>query len=456
MIDLFLPFQKWMIEENLPRVSIDTFRYYYQQLIQGETGVIREKDILPVDSLPDSETFGADLSIAGQAALSRTVVIKLNGGLGTGMGLEKAKSLLKVKEGFSFLDIIARQAMKSHVPLVLMNSFSTREESLSVLKKYPALSRVLIPFDFLQHKAPKITQDGFLPLQVASHPELEWYPLGHGDLYAALVTSGMLDQLLSVGIETAFVSNADNLGATLDASLLGFFTSNQLPFMMECADRTEADKKGGHLAQGKDGHLLLREFAQCEKEDQNAFQDVMRYKFFNTNNLWINLKFLKQILTERNNILQLPMIRNSKTADPRDSGSTPVYQLETAMGSAIAVIPGATAVRVPKTRFAPVKTCEDLLAVRSDAYVLTQNDEVVLNPKRKGQNIVIHLDSRFYKMVDQFEARFPEGIPSLLECRSLEVRGDFRFGKNVVIKNDVVLSNQTDQQMVIKDNAIIS
>lgn len=443
-----------MIAENLPPVSIDTFKYYYDQLIRGETGIIREKDILPVENLPDSEAFDVNLSDAGQTALSTTIIIKLNGGLGTGMGLDKAKSLLKVKEGLTFLDIIARQAMASRVPLVLMNSFSTREDSLLVLKKYPALSRGLIPSDFLQHRAPKITQDDFRPLQVEGHPELEWYPPGHGDVYTALVTSGMLDQLISAGIETAFISNADNLGATLDTSLLGFFVSNNLPFMMECADRTEADKKGGHLAMGKDG-LILRESSQCAKEDQDAFQDVTRHRFFNTNTLWVNLKVLKQILAERNNILRLPMIRNSKTADPKNAGSTPVYQLETAMGAAISVIPGSAAVRVPRTRFAPVKSCEDLLAVRSDAYILTQNDEVMLNPKRRGQNITIRLDSKFYKMVDQFESRFPEGVPSLLECRSLEVRGDFRFGKNVVIKGDVVLSNQTDRQMVIKDDSLL-
>ncbi len=123
------------------------------------------------------------------------------------------------------------------------------------------------------------------------------------------------------------------------------------------------------------------------------------------------------------------MIRNSKTLDPRDPSSPKVYQLETAMGAAIASFEGSGALRVPRTRFAPVKTCDDLLGVRSDAFVLTEDWRVVLRPARRYGVPVISLDPKYYKLIDQMEARFPYGPPSLIECERLTVKGDVRFGR---------------------------
>jgi UTP--glucose-1-phosphate uridylyltransferase len=450
----FKPFAERMQREGLPAIVIETFKYYYHQLIEGQTGLIAEAEIEPVESLPDVETFPPELARIGRPALSKTVLIKLNGGLGTSMGLEKAKSLLVVKDELSFLDIIARQAQHTAVPLVLMNSFATRDDSLAVLQKYSDLPGD-IPLDFVQHKAPKITQADLSPISWPQAPELEWCPPGHGDIYTALLTSRMLETLLAEGYEYAFVSNSDNLGAVMDPTILGYFAEEQLPFMMEVADRTEADRKGGHLARRPDGQLLLRESAQCPPEDMAKFQDISRHKYFNTNNLWLNLPALKSLLQQKNNILGLPMIRNGKTVDPRDKNSTPVYQLETAMGAAIASFPGAGAIRVPRARFAPVKTTEDLLAVRSDAYVLTDDFRVVQNPARKLEQVVISLDSAYYKLIDDLEARFPHDAPSLIECERLAIAGDIKFGRNVKIKGNVTLANESGRQGVIEDNTII-
>lgn len=450
----FTLFAERMKAEDLPDIAIDTFEYYYTQLIEGQTGLIPESDITPVESLPDVETFPSELANTGKAALTKTVLLKLNGGLGTSMGLDKAKSLLTVKDGLSFLEIIAHQAQQTGIPLVLMNSFSTRNDSLVALKQFSGLWGE-IPLDFLQHKVPKVAQADFGPATWPQNPDLEWCPPGHGDIYTALVTSGMLATLLESGCEYAFVSNADNLGAVVDPAILGYFVENKLPFMMEVADRTEADKKGGHLAQLPNGQLILRESAQCPTQDTEAFQDITRHKYFNTNNLWLNLSALEELLSAKNNILGLPMIRNSKTVDPRDSASTPVYQLETAMGSAIAIFEGAGAVRVPRTRFAPVKTTNDLLAVRSDAYILTHDFRVVHNPARKLGQVVISLDSAFYKLIDEMEARFPNGVPSLIECERLSIRGDIKFGRNVTIKGVVELTNESGQQTEIEDGAIL-
>jgi len=450
----FTSFAERMKAEDLPDIAIKTFEYYYTQLAEGQTGLISESDIVPVKSLPDVETFSPELTNTGQTALSNTVLLKLNGGLGTGMGLDKAKSLLTVKDGLSFLEIIAQQAQQASVPLVLMNSFSTRDDSRMVLKQFSNLWDE-IPLDFLQHKVPKVTQADFSPATWPQNPDLEWCPPGHGDIYTALVTSGMLATLLESGYEYAFVSNADNLGAVVDPAILGYFVENKLPFMMEVADRTEADKKGGHLAQLPNRQLILRESAQCPAHDTAAFQDITRHKYFNTNNLWLNLPALKKLLSTKNNILGLPMIRNSKTVDPRDSTSTPVYQLETAMGSAIAVFEGAGAVRVPRTRFAPVKTTDDLMAVRSDAYVLTDDFRVVHNPARKLGQVVVSLDSAFYKLIDEMEARFPYGVPSLIECERLSIKGDVKFGRDITLKGVVQLINQAGRQAEIEDDTIL-
>ncbi len=450
----FTLFAQRMKNEGLPDIVIKTFAYYYAQLTQGHTGLIPEADIQPVESLPDVEKMPSALKQIGQATLPKTILLKLNGGLGTGMGLDKAKSLLMAKPGLTFLDIIARQALQSNIPLLLMNSFVTRDDSLAILKQYPDLGKD-IPLDFVQHKVPKVVQSDLSPADWPSDPELAWCPPGHGDIYTALLTNGMLTTLLEAGYEYAFVSNSDNLGAVIDTTILGYFAQNQLPFMMEVADRTSADRKGGHLAQCHDGQLILRESAQCPESDMLAFQDIRHHKYFNTNNLWLHLPTLKAVMAQRENILGLPMIRNSKTIAPRDSNSTPVYQLETAMGAAIAVFNGASAIRVPRTRFVPVKTSSDLLAIRSDAYTLTDDFYIVQNPARKLDQLVISLDPAYYKLIDDLEARFPHGVPSLLNCEQLTIKGDVKFGKNVTLTGKVQLINKSDKQMKIESGAII-
>jgi UDP-N-acetylglucosamine pyrophosphorylase len=236
-----------------------------------------------------------------------------------------------------------------------------------------------------------------------------------------------------------FVSNSDNLGATLDPALLAFFAEAKAPFMMEVAARTDADKKGGHLA--KDGAgLLLRESAQCPDDDEKEFQNVDKYKFFNTNNLWVDLVALKAAFDKFGGSLPLPVMKNDKTVDPRDKKSTKVVQLETAMGAAISCFDGAIAIKVPRSRFAPVKTTGDLLALRSDAYVMTEDQRVELAPARGGIPPTIKLDG-MYKFVDAMEKLMPEGAPSLIDCKKLVVEGDIAFAKDVVIKGSCTFKN---------------
>jgi UTP--glucose-1-phosphate uridylyltransferase len=302
----------------------------------------------------------------------------------------------------------------------------------------------------MQTAVPKVLQETLAPAEWPADPDLEWNPPGHGDLYTALVTSGTLDLLLDHGYEYVFVSNADNLGAVLDEQILGYIAEHQIPFLMEVANRTEADKKGGHLARLRDGQLVLRESAQCPDDDQAIFQDITRHRYFNTNNLWFRLSALKELLERHEGVLQLPMIRNSKTLDPKDSASPKVYQLETAMGAAIAIFPSAQALRVPRTRFAPVKVTSDLLGLWSDLYVLTDDWKVVLDPSRGGRPITIDLDPRYYKLIDDLQARVPDGAPSLLHCSRLVVQGDVRFEAGVRILGEAEIRNPGPEQLVIK------
>jgi len=437
----FEPVEKKMREAGLPDLAVETFRRQFEQLAAGGTGTIPESEIEPLRHLPDAEAL-ADHRAAGRAALHETVVLKLNGGLGTSMGMTRAKSLLPVKGDLCFLDVIAEQVLAlrrehgARVPLVLMNSFRTREDSLERLARRPDLAADLPP-DFLQHKVPRLRADDLAPVSWPDDPEAEWCPPGHGDLYTALVTSGILEAMLARGYRWAFVSNADNLGAVVDLGILGWVASGEIPFLMEAADRTEADRKGGHLAQRRDGGLLLRESAQCPEADREAFQDVGRHRYFNTNTLWLDLRALARLLEARGGVLELPLIRNEKHVVPTDPATPRVFQLETAMGAALAVFPGARALRVPRRRFAPVKTTNDLVLLWSDAYRLTERFEVV--PAREGPLPVVDLDPAYYKSIDDCTARFPGGAPSLVACERLTVRGDVRFGRGVVIEGTVEL-----------------
>jgi UTP--glucose-1-phosphate uridylyltransferase len=445
---------------GVPDVAIATFRHYYLQLEAGETGMIPEAGIAAVEDLPSSDAL-RETADGARDALDRAVAIKLNGGLGTSMGMTRAKSLLPVKDGLSFLDIVVRQVLElrrrhgARLPLVLMNSFYTRDDSLSALGRHAGLEAD-VPLDFVQNKEPKVRVDDLMPAEWPSDPDLEWCPPGHGDLYTALVTSGMLQALLDRGYQYAFVSNSDNLGAVLDARILAWFAAEEVPFLMEVADRTEADRKGGHLARRRaDDQLVLREIAQAPDEDRDAFQDVSRHRFFNTNTLWVRLPALAEVLAERDNVLGLPMIVNRKTVDPADPSSPAVYQLETAMGAAISVFEGAAALRVSRDRFAPVKTTNDLLALRSDCYELTPDAHVVLSPGRGGRPPYVDLDPAYYKLVDDFEARFPAGPPSLVECGRFVVEGDVLFGAGVVARGEVVVRAEGQGQTRIADGTVL-
>jgi UTP--glucose-1-phosphate uridylyltransferase len=448
-----------MRRDGVGDAAVQSFADAYERLREGETGALPEDEIEPVDDVPDADELPATDEEAG-GALDRAVILKLNGGLGTSMGMTGPKSLVEVKDGLTFLDVIVRQVLGlrertgARLPLVLMNSFSTREQSLEALGRYDDVEAD-VPLDFVQNKVPKLLADELEPVEWPDDPDLEWAPPGHGDLYAALVTSGILDELLERDYRYAFVSNADNLGAVLEPRILAWMAREEVPFVMEVADRTAADRKGGHIARRRDGSgLVLREIAQTPDEDVDAFQDTERHRFFNTNTLWVDLEALRGLLDERDGVLGLPMIVNRKTVDPADKSSPDVIQLETAMGAAIDVFDGARAIRVPRRRFAPVKTTSDLLAVRSDAYAMSPDFRVQPAAGRDGPP-VIDLDDDHYKLLPDFEERFPAGAPSLVGCERLTVAGDVEFGADVVVRGAVTVEHDGDGRLRIDDGTVL-
>lgn len=446
------PALRKMRDAGLSEAAVAAFERSWNLAASGEGGWIPESSIEPADGIPTLEDVtggGAD-----PALLERLCVIKLNGGLGTSMGLEKAKTLIPVKDGLTFLDFIARQISGlrrvhgTHGPrFLLMDSFSTSGDTLAYLARYPDLAGGGC-LDFLQNKVPKISPDTLAPVEWAADPELEWCPPGHGDLYPSLLGSGLLDELAGEGIEYLFVSNSDNLGATADLGLLSHFAHSGLSFLMEVARRTASDRKGGHLARRKsDGRLILREVAQCPEDDATDFQDTGRHRYFNTNTLWLRVSDLRTALDDNGGALPLPLIKNTKTVDPRDASSPAVLQLETAMGAAIECFAKSGAVLVPRSRFAPVKTTADLLALRSDAYHVTEDQRLELDPVRKGVPPDIRLDGN-YKTLAGLEAGFGNSAPGLKNCAALEIKGPWEIPAGVTCSGRVTFDNPSSDRAV--------
>jgi UTP--glucose-1-phosphate uridylyltransferase len=437
-----------MAQAGVDEVAIETFAHYYRLLEHGETGMIPESAIDPVDveSLAHVEVSDEDAA----RAIRSTAVIKLNGGLGTSMGMDRAKSLLCVRRGLSFLDIIARQILHlrteydATLPLLFMNSFRTSEDTMDAIARYQDLPVPGLPLEFLQNKEPKLLAQDLVPASWPKDPDLEWCPPGHGDLYTALRGTGLLDRLIEAGYERVFVSNSDNLGAVPDARVAGWFATSGAPFAIEAVRRTPSDRKGGHFARRKsDGRIVLRETAQTPDADKAALADLDRHRFCSTNNIWFDLAAMKHALDLRDGILGLPLIRNVKTLDPADPSTPEVVQVETAMGAAVEVFDDSRLIEVGRDRFVPVKTTNDLLVLRSDVYDIGQ--DFVLD-QAAAELPFIDLDGH-YKLVGDFDKRFPDGAPSLRKATALKVAGDFTFGKGVQVIGDVELTASSAQRI---------
>lgn len=427
--------------------AIDNFRHYWQLCAAGATGVIREDTIRPLLDPPRLDQVEVSETDA-RSALQQTVMIKLNGGLGTSMGLDRAKTLLPVRDGRTFLDLIvgqvryARRRHDARLPLVFMDSFRTTDDTLAHLAGFDDLAVAGLPLDFLQNAEPKILADGLGPVSWPADPSLEWCPPGHGDLYPALWGTGLLDALIEAGFRFASVANGDNLGAAPNATLAGWFAASGAPYAAEVCPRTVNDRKGGHLAvRVADGQLILRDTAQTAPEEMDFFTDEHRHPYFHANNLWLDLVQVRDILRERNGVLGLPLIRNDKTVDPGDPASPKVIQLESAMGAAIEVFPGATAIAVGRDRFLPVKTTNELMLLRSDVFDLGEDGRLHSTVERIPE---IDLGGA-YKLIDDFDRLVPV-VPSLRDAEALRVRGEWIFDAPAAVTGVVDLADAGSPQ----------
>ncbi|KAI8907231.1 UTP--glucose-1-phosphate uridylyltransferase family [Gorgonomyces haynaldii] len=383
--------------------------------------------------------------------LSKLAVLKLNGGLGTTMGMVGPKSAIEVKDSMTFLDLTVRQIeYLNHqndveVPLILMNSFNTDVETKRIIQKYRSQGLSIMTFN--QSRFPRIKKESLLPIsQDPVGQNADWYPPGHGDLFEALANSGLLDTLLAEGKEYLFVSNIDNLGATVDMNILQHLASSGSEFIMEVTDKTKADVKGGTLIEYEGGIRLL-EIAQVPPEHVEDFKSVKKFKIFNTNNLWINLKAIREVINQ--NKLDMEIIVNNKTLDNGEK----IIQLETAVGAAIKHFNGALGINVPRSRFLPVKSTSDLFLITSDLYKL-EHGNLVMNPKRAfGTTPFVKLGDHF-KKTSNFLSRFA-GPPHILELDHLTVTGDVTFGHDVVLSGTVIIVANHGSRIDIPSGSIL-
>lgn len=402
--------------------------------------------VVPYDSLaPTPED-----PVETKKLLDKLVVLKLNGGLGTTMGCTGPKSVIEVRNGLTFLDLIVVQIESLNskygcsVPLLLMNSFNTHDDTQKIVEKY-ADSNIEI-HTFNQSQYPRLVVEDLMPLPSKGNTSKDgWYPPGHGDVFPSLRNSGKLDALLSQGKEFVFIANSDNLGAVVDLKILNHLIRNKNEYCMEVTPKTLADVKGGTLI-SYEGKVQLLEIAQVPDEHVNEFKSIEKFKIFNTNNLWVNLSAIKRLVEA--DALKMEIIPNPKEVD-----GIKVLQLETAAGAAIKFFDNAIGINVPRSRFLPVKATSDLLLVQSDLYTL--NDGFVIrNPARANPaNPSVDLGPEF-KKVANFLSRF-KSIPSILKLDSLKVTGDVWFGAGVVLKGKVVITAKPGVKLEIPDGAVI-
>ncbi|XP_061086856.1 UTP--glucose-1-phosphate uridylyltransferase-like isoform X2 [Conger conger] len=448
-------------EAEISRKDFEGFKKLFHRFLQVKGPAVDWAKIHrpPDDSIQPYEKIKArGLPGSVTESLNRLVVVKLNGGLGTSMGCKGPKSLISVRNENTFLDLTVQQiehlnkTYNADVPLVLMNSFNTDEDTKKILQKY-AHHRVKI-HTFNQSRYPRINKESLLPvakdLTSSGENGETWYPPGHGDIYASFHNSGLLEQLIAEGKEYIFVSNIDNLGATVDLHILNHLMSQpngkRCEFIMEVTDKTRADVKGGTLTE-YDGKLRLLEIAQVPKAHVDEFKSVTKFKIFNTNNLWISLPAIKRL--QEGSGIDMEIIVNPKTLD----GGLNVLQLETAVGAAIKSFDHAMGINVPRSRFLPVKTSSDLLLVMSNLYSLEAGSLTMSKRREFPTTPHVKLGSSFTKVHD-FLTRF-ESIPDMLELDHLTVSGDVTFGKQVSVKGTVIIIANHGDRIDIPAGALL-
>ena len=401
---------------------------YYQNYL--EKSDIIWQNIHPIDNYVDYNTLEFNDNL-----LDKCAVLKLNGGLGTTMGCNGPKALVEIRDNINFLEATIQQLYhyntenKCNIPLILMNSFNTEDETHEYISKY--LNNRINITSFTQNKFLKIDANTCLPIAKSLNVDKNmFYPPGHGDMFQSIKSSGMLDKLLSQGIKYIFISNIDNLGATFDNSILNYMIKHNYDFIMELTNKTINDTKGGTVIR-YNNQLNLLEASQVPKDKINEFSAI---KLFNTNNIWINLEAIKLLDT---NSINLDIIVNHNMYN-----NTNIIQLETAVGSAIKYF-HSCCINVPRTRFMPVKSSIDLFLLRSCFYELKNGylKKIIDKPLP-----IINLPDS-YKMIDCFE-KYIKYIPDISKLNKLYInKGYIKFSNNKSICGDIIIENLNDNDI---------
>lgn len=452
------PFIKKMLDEQPPLhpTAINQFSDLFFQLELGLKNSFTSKDLMPV-SLKDPVMIPFEevqnFNYVGNNLIDQLVVLKLNGGLGTTMGCTFAKSCITIdtEKSWTFLHYIQHQIdsfnkiRQTHIPIWYLNSYKTHRETEKVLGANQFNS-------LIQNKFPRI--DNSLPFQripftYPNEPEEDWNPPGHGDIYTVMEISNWLTDQLKANKKFVFISNSDNLGATPDLGILGLMAARNIDFLMETTPKTEADRKGGSLIYNKN-KINLVEIAQIDQSDPEAMDIFQSLPVFNTNNIWISIPKLLELIQDK--AIQPTLIQNTKNILEK-----PVIQLESAMGAAIKSFENAASLVVPRNRFIPVKSTSDLLLLQSDYYIKDEFGIIRIHPERPAaiRDIIPAIKlGRSYQTTSDFHKRIPT-VPSMMLVTQLELEGEVWFEPQVKLIGAITIVGNTQQHLLVKSGTTL-
>ncbi|CAM9304942.1 unnamed protein product, partial [Hapterophycus canaliculatus] len=331
------------------------------------------------------------------------------------------------------------------VPLVLLDSFKTHETTAKIIRKYRMHNLTI--HTFMQSCHPRIIKDTLQPMPsgpFGESPPSEWYPPGHGDVYYSLYASGLLENLINQGKEYIFISNVDNLGATVDLDMLYHIFDQEAEFAVEAIERTRADLSGG-LVVGHGGKPKVVELSTVPAERRDQF--VKKFNLFNTNNIWANLRALQRLVAKEEMSLEV-------NVRERQVSGMKTIQLETCGASAIQCFDEVMTIVVNRARYLPVKSTSDLFLVQSNLYGVRHGSLVMSAERPDGSTPLIKL-GREFTSVEDYLRRIPHGVPTITQLDHLTVAGDVMFGENVTLKGTVIIVANEGSVIMIPDGTVL-
>ena len=240
----------------------------------------------------------------------------------------------------------------------------------------------------------------------------------------------MLDSLLHDGKEYAFISNIDNLTATIDLDILYHLYCHDVEMCMEVTAPNRTDNDGGYLVKrvGNEKSRLI-EINEVAVEDRDEFK--RRFQHYNTNNLWVDLKALKRQI-EAGDYGDAVIVQERLL-----HGGDKVLQLETTAGSLIDKMNNTLAVVVQRRkRYVPVKSTADLMLIQSDIFSI-RHGALRINPSLIDTPLPTVKLGKEFTDIEDYIRRIPvqqQHTPNIAELEHLTVAGDVFLGKNVTLK----------------------